>query len=189
VADSSEGTDEPTTSRLEAMLNASPALARFAFFAGVWAVVIDIINITIGAYAAGQKVVWAGFLSMGKLADNTYVAHAGNGFSAGDAAFSIIAFGLLAYGIMAINHQEKDGFVGWLKGLTNPTCWKPLVTTKAGTAATLGSWSLLVGILFYIGWSINYNTWVDPGVYAVTAPLVGFGLAFKKLNETESRDE
>jgi hypothetical protein len=171
------------------MLNASPTLVRFTFFAGVWAVVIDIINITIGAYATGQKVVWAGFLSMGKLADNTYVAHAGNGFSAGDAAFSLIAFSLLTYGIMAINHQEKDGFVGWLKGLADPNCWKSLVSTKSGTAATLGSWSLLVGILFYIGWSINYNTWVDPGVYAVTAPLVGFGLAFKKLSETESGNQ
>ena len=40
---------------------------------------------------------------------------------------------------------------------------------------------ILLGILFYVGWGIIYNTWnlFDPkaiGVYALTVILIGFGV-------------
>ena len=40
---------------------------------------------------------------------------------------------------------------------------------------------ILLGILFYVGWGIIYNTWnlFDPkniGVYALTIILLGFGV-------------
>ena len=33
-----------------------------------------------------------------------------------------------------------------------------------------------LGIAFYIGWSVLYNTWFDVGVYSVSAVLIGFGI-------------
>jgi len=188
VTDSEEVADEASESPLNMMLNASPGFARFSFFFGLWAVVIDVINIAIGAYAQGQKVVWAGFLSMGRFADNTYVAHAEQGFTGGDAAFSLIAIAFLGFGCAAIHSQVEGGLAAWLKGLVEPQRWSSLVSTAAGTNATIGAWSLLAGLLFYIGWSINYNTWVDPGVYAVSAPLVAFGIAFQRLGMTDEID-
>ncbi|MDI6708416.1 MAG: hypothetical protein QMD21_05285 [Candidatus Thermoplasmatota archaeon] len=35
---------------------------------------------------------------------------------------------------------------------------------------------LTVGLVFYISWGILFGKWLDPGVYAVTVVLVGFGI-------------
>ena len=35
---------------------------------------------------------------------------------------------------------------------------------------------LMLGISFYLSWSVMYNAWTDLGVYAITAILVCFGL-------------
>ncbi len=181
VTDSDESTEGDAASPINTLLTASPILARFSFFAGIWAIIVDVVNLVIGAYAPGQKVVWAGFLSMGRLADNTFIAHAGQGFSGGDAAFTIIALALLGYGCAAINAQVEGGIAVWLRGFADLERYASLVSTESGAAATVGSWSLLLGIVFYFGWSIVNTTWVDPGVYAVSAPLVGFGIAMQQL--------
>ncbi len=34
---------------------------------------------------------------------------------------------------------------------------------------------LLVGIIFYVGWSATFNAWADIGVYTVTIVLIAFG--------------
>ncbi|MCL4344768.1 MAG: hypothetical protein M1375_01005 [Candidatus Thermoplasmatota archaeon] len=44
---------------------------------------------------------------------------------------------------------------------------------------------LLIGILFYVSWSILYNTWGDPGLYSFCLPMAVFGLigiAYSKVN-------
>ncbi len=35
---------------------------------------------------------------------------------------------------------------------------------------------IILGLSFYVGWSILYNTWIDPGLYSVTVILVVFGI-------------
>jgi len=35
---------------------------------------------------------------------------------------------------------------------------------------------LLVGIIFYIGWSLHYDAWTNIGVYALTSILVVSGI-------------
>ena len=35
---------------------------------------------------------------------------------------------------------------------------------------------LLTGILFYVSWSILYNTWGDPGLYSFCLPMAILGL-------------
>ncbi|MAK25951.1 MAG: hypothetical protein CMA02_01605, partial [Euryarchaeota archaeon] len=59
-----------------------------------------------------------------------------------------------------------------------------------GLNVTLGSWLMITGVIFYFSWSIMNNTWVDPGVYAVTIPLIGFGSILPMLeNDAENIDE
>lgn len=48
---------------------------------------------------------------------------------------------------------------------------------------------VILGLSFYVSWSILYNTWIDPGLYSVTVILVVFGilsllLAGEKAKET-----
>lgn len=35
---------------------------------------------------------------------------------------------------------------------------------------------IILGLSFYVGWSILYGTWIDPGLYSVTVILVVFGI-------------
>ncbi|AKA49105.1 hypothetical protein IX51_08300 [uncultured archaeon] len=35
---------------------------------------------------------------------------------------------------------------------------------------------VILGLSFYLAWSILYNTWADPGLYSVTVILVVFGI-------------
>ena len=41
----------------------TPIIGKIAVLVGIWALIVDVVNILIGAYASGQKVVWAGFVS------------------------------------------------------------------------------------------------------------------------------
>ncbi len=35
---------------------------------------------------------------------------------------------------------------------------------------------LLIGILFYVSWSILYGTWLDPGLYSFVVPMIVLGM-------------
>jgi hypothetical protein len=44
---------------------------------------------------------------------------------------------------------------------------------------------LLIGVLFYVSWSILYNTWGDPGLYSFCLPMAVFGIigiAYSRVN-------
>ena len=53
----------------------TPLLGKIAVLVGIWALIVDVVNIFIGAYASGQKVVWAGFVTYGTLAENLSLIH------------------------------------------------------------------------------------------------------------------
>ena len=168
----------------------TPLLGKIAVMVGIWALIVDIVNIVIGAYAAGQKVVWAGFVTYGTLAENTFTAHNGIDVSLGDIVFTIIALLILGFGVLVLNKTEEEGIIGWIKSLISPDRWMSLFDFSRGLNVTLGSWLLVSGIIFYFAWSITNNTWVDPGVYAVCIPLIGFGsvLPMLETNQEDSDD-
>ena len=167
-----------------------PFLGKIAVMTGIWALIVDVVNIAIGAYASGQKVVWAGFISYGNLAENTFTAHNGIEITPGDIVFTIIGGAILALGILILQKTEEGGVVSWLSSLVSPSRWKSLFDFTEGLNVTLGSWLMISGVVFYFSWSIINNTWVDPGVYAVTIPLIGFGSILPMLeNDAENVDE
>ena len=168
----------------------TPLLGKIAVMVGIWALIVDFVNIAIGAYASGQKVVWAGFVSYGTFADNTFVAHNGVEISPGDIAFTIIAGIILAFGALILQKTEEGGVISWITSLVSPKRWAPLFDFSGGMNVTIGSWLLISGIIFYFAWSITNNTWVDPGVYAVTIPLISFGSILPMLeSESENTDD
>ncbi|CAI8201343.1 MAG: Uncharacterised protein [Methanobacteriota archaeon] len=160
----------------------SPTLGRILTSIGIWALLVDVINILYGAYAAGQKVVWAGFLTYGYLADNTHVTHDGTVVSPGDMVFTAIALVCLGLGFMILQSTEENGFVGWLQSFLTADRWTPFFDASNGTNKMIGNWMTLIGLVFYFGWSGMNMTWVDPGVYAITIPLIGFGLMLPHLD-------
>ena len=36
---------------------------------------------------------------------------------------------------------------------------------------------LLAGIFLYLFWAVSYDAWTDIGLYAISAPIIAFGLA------------
>jgi hypothetical protein len=36
---------------------------------------------------------------------------------------------------------------------------------------------LLSGLLLYLSWASLYNAWTDIGLYSISVPIIGFGLA------------
>tara|TARA_B100001113_G_C21089994_1_gene613873 strand:- start:218 stop:778 length:561 start_codon:yes stop_codon:yes gene_type:complete len=167
----------------------TPMLGKIAVLVGIWALIVDVVNILIGAYAVGQKVVWAGFVTYGTLAENTFIAHNGIEVSPGDIVFTIIAGTILGFGVLILNKTEEGGIVSWLTSLISPDRWMALFDFSRGLNATLGSWLLVSGIIFYFAWSIVNNTWVDPGLYAVCIPLIGFGTVLPMLENSEENSD
>ena len=120
---------------------------------------------------------------------NTFTAHNGIEITPGDIVFTIIGGAILALGILILQKTEEGGVVSWLSSLVSPNRWKSLFDFTEGLNVTLGSWLMISGVVFYFSWSIINNTWVDPGVYAVTIPLIGFGSILPMLeNDAENVD-
>lgn len=46
---------------------------------------------------------------------------------------------------------------------------------------------LILGLTFYVGWSVMYNTWTDSGLYSVTVMFVVFGLLSILLGNEKSK--
>ena len=45
---------------------------------------------------------------------------------------------------------------------------------------------MLLGIVYYFGWSLRETTWVDPGVYSVMIALVSVGLGLHWIRDAEN---
>ena len=179
----------PEPSQVFDWIPETPILGKIAILVGIWALIVDVVNISIGAYASGQKVVWAGFVTYGTLAENTFTAHNGIEVSLGDVVFTIIAIIILGFGTLILNKTEEGGVTSWISSLVSSERWSPLFDFSKGLNVTLGSWLLITGISFYFGWSIANNTWVDPGIYAVCIPLIGFGSVLPLLESNQEESE
>ena len=67
---------------------------------------------------------------------------------------------------------------------------EPAVPRKV--AAAFYFFLILLGLLFYVGWSLLYNTWdisrpENVGVYALTILLLGFGITGYLLYRTPAK--
>jgi hypothetical protein len=67
-----------------------------------------------------------------------------------------------------------------------PNCLSGLSSTENGIRKTLADWMIVVGVLFYLAWSIQNNTWVDPGVFAVSVAPFSFGIGLNLLDKAEA---
>ena len=60
-----------------------------------------------------------------------------------------------------------------------------LISGKNGKEI-ISSWLVVIGVSFYIIWSIQNDTWVDPGVYSVMISMVAFGIALNINSRVEN---
>ena len=104
---------------------------------------------------------------------------------ADDAIFVALSVAILAAGVLGLNKTHEGGFASWMSGL--PTCiMTRLLVFDGGFKKLASSWLVALGVLFYLIWSVNESTWVDPGVYSVAVVLISFGVGIGVLSESES---
>ena len=178
VAMSEDANDASKDGLLQSILNPGPVLSPWFFGLGSWILLLGILNVLVMAHPTG-KISWVGFLSLGEVGQILMTDSTQQGFHlVGDSIF--LGFGLVLIGLGAkgINNNVEGGLSQWLKGLVINDLWPALMSSEeSGWRKTFSAWLLVLGFVFYIYWGIMYTGWVDPGVYAVAAALIGFGFA------------
>ena len=165
----------------ESLSRPSQTMSTLAMVLGVWVLLLTVVNITIGAYSPGFKVMWIGFISGDSSASN--VPHDGAGIVMDDMAFALLGIVLLALGSMGMKKCFDGGVMEWLRGLSNGPLASSLLSSDNGVRRTMASWMIVIGVMFYLSWSFINTTWVDPGVYAVMVILMSFGVGIHTLED------
>ena len=84
----------------ESLSRPSQTMSTLAMVLGAWVILLTIVNIVIGAYSPGFKVMWIGFISGDSAASN--VPHDGAGVVLDDMVFALLGMALLALGSMGM---------------------------------------------------------------------------------------
>jgi len=160
----------------EALTKPSNMISTAALMLGSWIILLSLINMFGGgAGQSGNKVAWIGFIGMGGDAFVPY----DDGFILDDAIFAIAGLILFFTGI------RNNDVLSWIKNNKGMDILNNLISGKNGKEI-VSSWLVVIGISFYIIWSIQNNTWVDPGVYSVMISMVAFGIALNINSKVEN---
>ena len=186
VAEATQG--EAGESTLSRLLRPPASIASWALVLGVYGLALAVVNLVWGLGVIGeQKAVWASYLTMGAAASEPWVSDFS--FSPGsDGIMLLLVIVVAAWGAMGLTAHHDGGVMGWLKTLPRSPLWPALVSTETdgGWRRTIAAWCLTSGILFYVIWNAVYWRWIDPGVYAVTVVLIGFGFALHWVQQAEA---
>lgn len=161
---------------MNSIMNPSMGLAKFYFGIGLWGLVLAILNL-MGMVHPTQKVSWAGMLTINWTNNAFHPLTENPGFVASDAVFILICGGIFALAMKKFSASE-GGVAGFFQSMIKNDLWPSLVSLgEGGMQRTAGAWCILIGLMFYISWGIQFTTWIDPGVYAVSIALLAFGFA------------
>jgi hypothetical protein len=171
---------------IHSLLNPGRTASTWFFGLGSWILLLGILNVLVVAHPGG-KISWVGFLSLGNLGEILMTDSVGQGFHViGDGFFLGLGLILVGIGAKGLNSGVEGGMAAWLKGLFVNDLWPALMSTEeGGWRRTISSWLLAIGFIFYFYWGLSYNNWVDPGTYAVSVALIGFGFAFLAMPEED----
>ena len=170
-------------------LRPSVGLASILTFLGIWLITLGVIDIIWGAVDNGLHANFRGMITMGTLGESgEYLREADR---LGQALMIGIGSGLTLIGVISIRSQFNGGFVGWVRSMLFNPLWASLLSIdeERGAIGMLAAWLIIGGLSFQIVWNLLNWTWVDPGVYAVSAPMILFGCALAAFASTEHDEE
>ena len=169
-------------------LRPSVGFASILIFLGMWLTTLGIIDVIWGAVANGLHANFIGMITMGTIGESgEYLNQADR---LGQALMIGMGVGLMFIGGISIRSQFEGGVIGWVRSLLFSTLWASLLSIdeERGAAGMLAAWLIIGGLCFQIIWNLLNWTWIDPGVYAVSAPMILFGCALAAFTSVE-RDE
>ena len=165
---------------MDSLTRPSKAMSAALTLLGSWIVFLTVVNISIGAYSEGRKVLWIDFLTGVRESSTTDMA-----LVMDDMLFGLVGLVIIGLGARGMNTTHESGFLGWLSGL--PKCVVgSLFSSEGGSNKLVSSWLVALGVVFYLIWSVMENTWVDPGVYSVAVVLVSFGVGMGLLESSSN---
>lgn len=167
-------------SLLQMLVKPNRTLASWYIGLGLWGVLLAILNIT-GHIHPNYRVSWGGLLTL-ELTNAAFETTDEVKFVVSDLIFFAMCAGITWLGLQTMS-EDKAGIKGFFTSLVMNDFWNSLVSSEEGWMRTFAAWCLVIGFDFYIIWSILYQTWIDPGVYAVSAALIAFGFALKTGSE------
>ena len=170
-------------------LRPSVGFASILMFLGVWLTILGVIDVIWGAVANGLHANFRGMITFGTLGESgEYLREAdrlGQGMMIG------IGIGLIFIGGASIQSQFDGGLKSWVKSLFFSPLWASLLSIDEdrGVIGMLAAWLIIGGLTFQIVWNVINWTWVDPGVYAVSAPMILFGCTLAAFSSVEGDEE
>ena len=166
---------------LQMLIKPNRTLASWYIGLGLWGLFLAILNI-MGQIHPNYRVSWGGLLSF-ELTNAAFETTDEIKVVASDFIFIVLCAGVTWLGLQTMA-DDKEGIKGFFMSIFLNDLWNSLVSTEdGGWMRTAAAWCLVIGFDFYIIWSILYQTWIDPGVYAVSAALIAFGFALKTGSE------
>ena len=90
-----------------------------------------------------------------------------------------LAIALIFVGVRGL--EATTGTKAFLKSIAE----RPgrMVSTTENINALISNWLIVGGALLYLGWSVVYTTWVDPGIYSVCIALIASGAGLEAISE------
>ena len=176
---------------VDKVLNPNRVLSQWLFGLGLWGLMLGILNLMV-MLRPEEKVVWAGFLSLGKIGGIIFTEKTSYAIVS-DSAFLFITGGSFALGSLGLHKSTEGGITNWVRNLFMNDYWKSLVNPQeeGGWMKTISAWCLVIGFVFYLYWGVVHTGWIDTGVYAVSIVFIAFGfsLKFASENSHEEADE
>tara|TARA_B100000925_G_scaffold69743_1_gene48248 strand:- start:2266 stop:2850 length:585 start_codon:yes stop_codon:yes gene_type:complete len=166
----------------------SVTLSKWYIAIGAWGLTLAILN-SLGYIHPTYRVSWGGLLTFEAFADAFGHKDDAPAFVVGDLVFVGACLALLGLGLNSINQKVEGGIAAFALSLVMNDTWPALVGAEGGLMRAIGAWCLLLGLGFYIGYSVLYMTWIDLGVYSVSITLVAFGFALNAVSRAPPGDE
>ena len=179
---STEG-ENPASGMLGILTKPSNTLANWYFWLGLLGLLLAALNIA-NIIHPSYRVSWGGMFTF-EFTNNAFGdKDTAPAFVISDAIFVAFCGALVFLGARSL--KGDSGANDWLMSMVKSEWYTDLLDAKeGGWTLVVGTWSMLISIIFYFYWGIMYMGWIDPGVYSISISLMAVGLVLRMLSTVE----
>lgn len=173
----------PSSGMLGILTKPSNTLANWYLWLGLLGLLLAVLNLA-GIIHPSYRVSWGGMFTFEATNNAFGDKDTAPAFVVSDAIFILFCSSLVYLGARSLIGDSNFG--DWLTSLLTNDWYNNLIDPEnGGWGLLLGTWAMVVSILFYFFWGIMYMAWIDPGVYSIAISLMASGLVLRMLTSIE----
>tara|TARA_B100000989_G_scaffold77220_1_gene54818 strand:- start:153 stop:701 length:549 start_codon:yes stop_codon:yes gene_type:complete len=173
----------PSSGMLGILTKPSNTLANWYLWLGLLGLLLAVLNLA-GIIHPSYRVSWGGMFTFEATNNAFGDKDTAPAFVVSDAVFILFCSSLVYLGARSLIGDSNFG--DWLTSLLTNDWYNNLIDPEnGGWGLLLGTWAMVVSILFYFFWGIMYMAWIDPGVYSIAISLMASGLVLRMLTTIE----